>query len=226
MSAQDPDSDLSRLNRESSGDWVGLHPWTEAVLDRALFWAEVSHGAFDPTVSRRGWRDVALSPGRARLGAGRTLCFDGIAKGFAVDRAVEAMIAAGATEGLVNAGGDLRGFGDRDWTVEVPDPITRLPIRTFLIRDQAAATSAVAAGGLSAQDRARLPGRMADIFSATVVTASAMDADALTKIALADAPRLETCLEIAGARTLRLFRRGLRAEWLTLAPGGLAPAAG
>jgi thiamine biosynthesis lipoprotein len=35
----------------------------------------------------------------------------GIAKGFAVDRAVKALRAAGCDSGLVNAGGDVRVFG-------------------------------------------------------------------------------------------------------------------
>jgi thiamine biosynthesis lipoprotein ApbE len=35
----------------------------------------------------------------------------GIAKGFAVDRAVKALKCAGLASGVVNAGGDLRVFG-------------------------------------------------------------------------------------------------------------------
>jgi thiamine biosynthesis lipoprotein len=35
----------------------------------------------------------------------------GIAKGYAIDRAIEALRAAGCVSGLVNAGGDLRVYG-------------------------------------------------------------------------------------------------------------------
>src|SRR6202034_3210699 len=37
----------------------------------------------------------------------------GIAKGFAVDRAIDALRASGCDGGLVNAGGDLAAFGTR-----------------------------------------------------------------------------------------------------------------
>jgi thiamine biosynthesis lipoprotein len=37
----------------------------------------------------------------------------GIAKGYAIDRAVETLLEHGCTSGLVNAGGDVRVFGNR-----------------------------------------------------------------------------------------------------------------
>jgi thiamine biosynthesis lipoprotein len=46
----------------------------------------------------------------------------GIAKGAAVDRAVEALRTHGATLGCVNAGGDLRVFGDQAQPIYVRDP--------------------------------------------------------------------------------------------------------
>ncbi len=46
----------------------------------------------------------------------------GIAKGFAVDRAVEALHRHRIAAGLVNAGGDLRVFGPRSHVIDVRDP--------------------------------------------------------------------------------------------------------
>src|SRR5215470_6425535 len=46
----------------------------------------------------------------------------GIAKGFAVDRAIETLYRHGATDGLVNAGGDLAAFGRRVHLIDVRDP--------------------------------------------------------------------------------------------------------
>jgi thiamine biosynthesis lipoprotein len=45
------------------------------------------------------------------------LDFGGIAKGYAIDRAIATLSAQGCTSGLVNAGGDLRVFGDRTDTI-------------------------------------------------------------------------------------------------------------
>ncbi|MBS3824980.1 FAD:protein FMN transferase [Candidatus Bipolaricaulota bacterium] len=51
----------------------------------------------------------------------------GIAKGYAVDKAVEFLKGRGATAGLVNAGGDIRAFGspeaDREWKIGLQHPL-------------------------------------------------------------------------------------------------------
>ncbi len=49
------------------------------------------------------------------------LHFGAIAKGYAVDRALETLAAAGVKEALVNAGGEIRALGD-GWTVGVQHP--------------------------------------------------------------------------------------------------------
>lgn len=76
---------------------------------------------------RSGWDKIELLEAGARKntdGAGVDL--GGVAKGCGIDRAVEAMIAAGAAGGIVDVGGDVRCFGRRagggDWTVGVRDP--------------------------------------------------------------------------------------------------------
>src|ERR671935_3250985 len=88
MSAQDTTSDIARLR---AGRRRALDPWTRRVVDRAEELRDATDGLFDC-----GACDYAL---------------DGIAKGFAVDRAVEALQHAGIRDGVVNAGGDLRVFG-------------------------------------------------------------------------------------------------------------------
>jgi thiamine biosynthesis lipoprotein len=52
------------------------------------------------------------------------LCLDlgGIAKGYAVDKAVEALLANGVQAGSVNAGGDLRVFGDCSQDIQIRNP--------------------------------------------------------------------------------------------------------
>jgi thiamine biosynthesis lipoprotein len=108
---------------------VRVHAWTWRVLARAQEFAVASRGAFDvaiaPLLSEWGYlpahyekddaasyRDIVLPPG-GMVRFLRPLAIDlgGIAKGFAVDWAVEALRAEGAAGGTVNAGGDLRAFG-------------------------------------------------------------------------------------------------------------------
>jgi FAD:protein FMN transferase len=130
MSFHDPRSDLSRLNLAEGSD-VDLHPQSIRVLRLARAMTQASGGLFNCTVGGAlvrqgvlpdhgtGWQidygeadDIELQGGRARLRRKVLVTLDGIAKGFAVDRAVCAMKRAGADAGWVNAGGDLRVFGE------------------------------------------------------------------------------------------------------------------
>jgi thiamine biosynthesis lipoprotein len=225
MTVHQADSDLSRLSLHGLDGPVPLHDWTALVLARALFWAEASDGDFDPTIGgrmqgagliprhpgqpppdpRANWRDVSLQGGRARLRRACVLDLGGIAKGFAVDVAAAAMIAAGARRGLINAGGDLRAFGEETWTIVLPEPRSRRPAAVLQISQAAVATSALLPGGRGAR---RLPRRRRAWASATVAAPCAMDADALTKVTLAGGPRVRACLGAVGAEAYRLDRAG------------------
>src|SRR5882724_7224271 len=107
MSFHDPASELSRLNREAWHTPQTVHPWTRAVLRRALWIAEASGGLFDITVApllvREGllpgsadaslqcgvWQHIVLMPAcRVFLERPMLLDLGGIAKGFAVDLAI------------------------------------------------------------------------------------------------------------------------------------------
>ena len=132
MSFHDPDSDVSRLNREACKRHVAVDPWTYQVLETAIELNRESSGVFDMTVASllqqrgllpRGAGDPAPAADRiTAAGAvellgdrrvryrhpGITIDLGGIAKGFAVDRALDVLRGCGLVRGLVNAGGDLR----------------------------------------------------------------------------------------------------------------------
>ena len=62
-----------------------------------------------------------------KKGSGVRVDLGGIAKGYAIDQAVQAMMELGAVGGLVDIGGDIRVFGkssgkDGCWAVDVQDP--------------------------------------------------------------------------------------------------------
>jgi thiamine biosynthesis lipoprotein len=205
MSFHDEASDLRRLARAHAGDRVRVHARTATVLRRALRWARASGGAFDPGCAPRavaaGWLPApadGVPPGRlnfeqalslrgreVRLRAPLWLDFGGIAKGYAVDRAVAAMRRAGLEAGAVNAGGDLRVFGAQEETVLVRSPFDASQLWPVAgLRDAACATSAsgavaARAGGepAVAADKTGAAPRSVTVFAPT-----ACAADALTKI--------------------------------------------
>ncbi len=112
MSVQDPASDLSRVHAAEVNMAVPVDAWTAEVLGLCLQLGERSEGLFDVACGTGRW---ALEPGACahvmRLDARTRLDLGGIAKGWAVDRAVRAAQDMGATAVWVNAGGDLRAHG-------------------------------------------------------------------------------------------------------------------
>lgn len=223
MSFHEPDSDVTRLNRHAHTRAIEVDPRTYTVLRRSRDLGRASNGRFECTVGGRmvalgalprtpgvsghaaaTWRDVTLLPhGHIRFRRALALDLGGIAKGFAVDQAVEALARCGAEAGCVNAGGDLRVFGDCDWPIAIRRPDARgelVPLAA--LRNRALATSAgtFAPGGAIVDPvtgRFRNSPKSVSIFAPTC-----MDADALTKVVwLEEHPPLDL-LEKLDARAI------------------------
>jgi len=161
MSFHDATSDLSRLNAAASTARVRVDPWTYAVLVQASRLFEASDGVFDCTVgadlvergllprhhpvasaSDASFADVELLED-FHVAYRRPLCLDlgGIAKGYAVDRAIDALKAHGIETAVVNAGGDLRVLGDEPVPIHVRDLDGRRFVEAGTLADGAFATS-------------------------------------------------------------------------------------
>ncbi|QHJ01017.1 FAD:protein FMN transferase [Xylophilus rhododendri] len=235
MSFHAPASDLSRINAAGAGSVIPVDRWTAEVLLLAQELHGATGGCFDCGVGgtlqawgmlpgaphgRRpaaqaggGAQHLGIDAGRGEVRLHRPVCLDlgGIAKGFAVDRAIDALAAAGVRCAVVNAGGDLRVLGPVPRPLHVRDP--RAPARlrfAGLLCDGAAATSA--------RYFSEMPGRpdrcalvdpftrcaVADRRSFTVLAPLCAVADGLAK-ALAVAGALgPSCLQRFGAQGLVL----------------------
>lgn len=201
MSRQRADSELAALNGADAGAVVPVGADLRAVLERAREFHALSAGAFDVSCgSARGACGYTLhAHGASRDARSVQLSLDGIAKGYAVDRAIDALRAHGATAGWVNAGGDLRAFGDLELPVQVR--IGRR-YRAVALRDHALATSEF---GRTRRTRAQseLRGtRRARHRAATVVADECIVADAMTKVAAIDGAGARAMLAALGARLL------------------------
>ncbi len=137
----------------AAGEDMAIDVELASLLDRALRVAEASGGAFDPTVGplvdlwpldemvalpETGAIEDALDRvDHARVGVdtaagllaippGFAIDLDGIAKGYAVDRAIDALREHGIEAALVDAGGDIGLLGAspsaRGWRVGVKHP--------------------------------------------------------------------------------------------------------
>ncbi len=227
MSAHEPDSDVSRINRFAHIDPVQVDPWTALVIERALFWSKRSEGSFDVVRAGRAaidrerlprhpdqprplashWSSLEIQGSSARLLKPGCVDVGGIAKGFAVDRAVDALREAGCARGLVNAGGDIGGFGREPWPVHVVHPLTRQPIASVDLSDSALATSAGLPSGQGLSFH-HLDGEEPRWISISVHARTACDADALTKIVWKSGERAAALLDQADATAFAVTREG------------------
>ncbi len=213
MSFHDADSDISRLNRCGHLAPLQVHPWTYHVIELAAQLSRETEGAFDITVAPRlvrsgllprhgaytslaeagRWEDITLHGGRA-ISYRQPLQIDlgGIAKGFAVDKAIEYLSTLGLHGAIVNAGGDLRVLGQIDSRVAIRDPRDphRAAVPSIMLRPALATSAAYfvrAASGLkkaAAILHPRTGKPMRSNLSVSVFAKTCIEADALTKAVL------------------------------------------
>lgn len=245
MSFHDAASDVSRLNREASARAVAVHPWTYQVLQAAAAMHLESVGVFDitiaPLLQKRGLlphgEDVAdqdtetagianaielLRDGRVQFRRpGIRIDLGGIAKGFAVDRAVDVLRARGLEAGLINAGGDLAAFGARRELVHLRNPndagrsLCQFELDNAALASSGRVFDAFQSTGLG--DCAILDprtGSQADaVAGATVRAPSCMIADALTKVVMITGKQSERLLHRYHADALFVVESG--DVWIT-----------
>ncbi len=149
MSLYRPESDVVRVNVHAAAHAEPVDPEVFACLARARALSDATDGAFDVTVlpllrawgaypglaylpSGRvdavGWGGLLLDPVQQAVRfrrAGMGIDLGGIAKGFALDRARAAVVAAGARDAILDLGGNLAlvGAGPAGgWRIAVRDP--------------------------------------------------------------------------------------------------------
>jgi thiamine biosynthesis lipoprotein len=182
-------SDLLAIRRGTLGRPLEVHPWTWEVLALSLRLNHASKGAFDPCLPSAAGRLTDLEfAGPQSVIPHRPLHIDlgGIAKGYAVDRALAALRAAGCRGGLVNAGGDLAVFGNRARAIVIRDRTGGGSV--IELENAALATSDVCDAARPAEHNGYYHGVTRRKIRAGKVSVSAMSAavaDALTKCVLA-----------------------------------------
>ncbi len=172
MSTYKPDSELSSVNGNAARGPITVDNELLMLIGQALMFSDITHGAFDVTYAsagqyydyRKGRKpdgkqlaDVlpAISYHHVRLDTVQStieflqpdvrIDLGGIAKGYAVDRSIAILQAAGVRNALVSAGGDTRVIGrhwDHPWKVGIRDPRNRDGlVSTIPLEDAAISTS-------------------------------------------------------------------------------------
>ncbi|MBN1590318.1 MAG: FAD:protein FMN transferase [Pirellulales bacterium] len=174
MSSWLADSEISKLNRARAGVDVSLSPDVIDVLKMAQEAHQQTGGVFDvacrpliqlwknavehdrlPTAraivaarQQSRWDDLVLnsqSSWAKKRSATTSVDLGGIAKGYAIDRALAAIRDSGGDGGLVDVGGDVACFGrpadGPSWTADVQDPFSPGRLTTLRLSGGAVCTS-------------------------------------------------------------------------------------
>jgi len=136
-------SEISKINENAGQDYVDISEDTYEVIERALKFANVTEGSFDPTIGplvdlwkiteseeNRTWlptdeeikkvidlvdyKKVDLKDGEAYLSqAGMKLDLGGIAKGYGADEARRILKEEGVNSALIDLGGNIYAVGEK-----------------------------------------------------------------------------------------------------------------
>ena len=217
MNNYDNSSEISTLNNEA--EVTNADPELVDVISRSTYYSEKSSGAFDisiqpildlwaskyapggtnqpptsdeinETLKLVNYSAIMIEGNNVSMNNGMKITLGGVAKGYAVDAAVESMVNDGIISGFVNAGGDGRYIGTKPdgshWRVGLQNPDKSEEAVTIMnIQDVAVATSGNYERYFSdeakvshiADPRTGYPS--GNLISSTVIAETAMDADAL-----------------------------------------------
>jgi thiamine biosynthesis lipoprotein len=188
MNIHQKDSELSKINRLAPLGITKLHPCIQEVLLIAGDLYRQSNGLFDCTYDPKldhcshSFDDIEwLDKEHIHFKSPISINLNGIAKGYAVDKAVEVLENFGITNGLVNAGGDLRLFGDAPALIYIRNPINPLLANAIGNMNNVS----IASSGNYLQAHLFNPQRKSTIrtdSSFTVIAPQCVYADGLTKV--------------------------------------------
>ena len=220
MNIYSEDSEISRINRAAGRSAVQVSADTLKVIDQSIRFARLTDGALDITVAplmelwgfRNGSKRIPLDDelkkklslvdygkilvdddrSTVKLGSpGMQIDVSGIAKGYAVDRAIQILKDAGIRSALVNAGGDIYALASpprrKSWRIGIRHPRRSADLLGILeLKDNTVATSGDYENFFEVDGKRYChiidtkTGRPVEgIMSATVVADSTTEADAL-----------------------------------------------
>ena len=172
MSPYKPDSELSIINKLAAKQAVVISDELFNLIQRSIQFSKRTQGAFDITFASVGslydyrkkikpepserlsklpainYRHIKIDPTKKTIAFSQKdvqIDLGGIAKGYAVDRAITLLTDRGIASAIVTAGGDSRILGDkrgRPWMVGIRDPRNKQALIAALpMTDAAISTS-------------------------------------------------------------------------------------
>jgi thiamine biosynthesis lipoprotein len=220
MSFFDPESEISKLNKEAHLGQIKVSARTFKILNFAKELYRLCDGVFDVTLHRSAkntsFEDVEIYADQS-IFFRKKLAIDlgGIAKGYAADCAAEAIESFGIKNYLINAGGDLR-VGKKTKKINIRNPKNiHQSICEAEIFDGSLATSSGYFSSYKNSQKNFYP-----IFkssknpleykdeSASIFSKECMIADALTKVALITKEKSKQIIQHFNAQAMIINESG------------------
>ena len=207
-------SDVYNLN--TSTGFVEVDEHTLKIIEKAIYYGNLSGGKFDITiypVSSLWDFNNEIIPSRDEIAAalknidyqsieidenhvnlnGKKIDLGGIAKGYIADRLREYFKEQEVSEGIIDLGGNIMVFGERDYNVGIKKPFTENEIAaTLKLRNKTVVTSGTYERYIPADiklyhhilDTKTGYACDSDLSSVTIIADSSIDADALSTISI------------------------------------------
>lgn len=206
-------SDVYTLN--NSEGFVEVDEHTKNIIEKSIYYGDLSNGKFDITIysvsSLWDFNGVALPSYDEIADAlknvdyqsievdenninlhGKQIDLGGIAKGYIADRLLEYFKQNNVSEGIIDLGGNVVVWGDRDYTIAIKKPFENTSAATLKLRNKTVVTSGTYERFIEKDgknyhhilDPKTGYGCESNICSATIIASTSFDADALSTICI------------------------------------------
>lgn len=207
-------SDVSRIN--SSDGFVEVSPETREIIERGIFYGNLSGGRFDITIcpvsmlwnfenetvperkeiaealKNVDYEQIKIENNSVSLPLGK-IDLGGIAKGYIADKICSFLKDNGCKSGIVNLGGNIVAFGDKEQEIAIRDPFEKSEnIAVLKVKNKSVVTSGTyercfEKDGVKYHhilDSSTGYSAVTDLVSATVINECSLDGDALSTICI------------------------------------------
>lgn len=214
LSRTKENSDIYKLNASTGFIEVDTH--TANIIRQAIYFGDLSGGKFDITIypvsslwdfnneiipsrdeiaealKNIDYQSIEINGNKVNLN-GKKIDLGGIAKGYIADRLLEYFNENDVNEGIIDLGGNLVVFGDRDYTVGIKQPFSDAEYAAKLkLKNKTVVTSGTYERYIPADlklyhhilDTKTGYACESDLCSATIISNSSMNADALSTICI------------------------------------------
>lgn len=208
------DSDVYTLN--NSNGFVEVDSHTSKIIKQAVYYGDLSGGKFDVTIypvsslwdfnnevipsrdeiaealKNIDYQSIEVDDNRVNLN-GKKIDLGGIAKGYIADRLLDYFKEHGVAEGIIDLGGNVVVFGERDYTVGIKKPFTDSEIAASLVvKNKSVVTSGTYERYIPSDimlyhhilDPKTGYACDTDLTSSTIISDSSMQADAYSTICI------------------------------------------